>query len=187
MHRCWLVLVVGGCTTLGVGRTSVGVTASTDGAIGVASSVEVGGGWIDAPKSHPHGVRRDGQDVGLFAGGDITLRGFGIEAGGRSEYVATDGDGEFRIGLRSGVVARSDGPQLAFDAAVGFARARSWAHQRMRYAGIEARLGPALAIDDGLRFAAMRAYVGLTYDWLRTGAGRFDPIDDWLGDPKNHH
>jgi len=164
-----------GCSLIGVGRVSVGLTATTQGAVGLAVEGEVAAGAICVPaRSAP----RDGVGVtaGMYLGGRAMATGWELEPGERVEVLARDSDRELRAGVRVGAVAReARRPALALDLALGLARAGWWGTERPSL-GLELRAGPLIEIEERARLEALRGYVGLTYQ-VSAITRRYNPID----------
>jgi hypothetical protein len=189
-HVFWLVLLCG-CSLMGVGRASLGVTGSTDGTLGLAASFELGGGYIDTPHEITPATKRQGEVLAMFAGGGVTTAGTHIETGARAEWVMVSGHRSHRLGMRNGVVARQGGPALlTLDAAYVTSWPLAWKPRRTHQLGLELRAGPALAIDDGpdgrsnASWHAMRFYAGVVHELYAIRAHRYDPVDALIGDPK---
>jgi hypothetical protein len=170
-----------GCSLLGAGRVSVGLTATTQGTVGLAVAGEVAAGVVCIPERR---APADGAGVaaGLYLGGGATGEGWELETGERLEAVVLDSVRELRAGVRAGVLAReAREAAVAFDLALGLAHAGWWATKRPSL-GLELRAGPLIAVEDRARFEALRGYVGLTYQ-VRAITRRFDPIDALFSGP----
>jgi hypothetical protein len=163
-----------GCALLGVGRVSVGLTATTQGTVGLAVEGDVAAGAVCIPERR---APADGAAVtaGMYLGGGATGDGWELETGERVEGVALDSDRELRAGVRAGAVLReARGPAVAFDLALGLARAGWWATERPSL-GLELRAGPLIGVEDGARLEALRGFVGITYQ-VSAITRRYDPI-----------
>ncbi|HWO26507.1 MAG TPA: hypothetical protein VNO30_47590 [Kofleriaceae bacterium] len=176
-----------GCSLVGVGRVSIGLTATTQGAVGLAVAGDVAAGVLHVPRAGApsHGI---GVTDGLYLGGGSTAEGWELETGGRVDLVMLDADSELRTGVRAGTLAREGrGPALAPELAFGLARASWWepAAQRPRW-GFELRAGPLIGIEGGATLEAFRGYAGLTYQATAISRRR-DPIAALIGRPQGKH
>jgi hypothetical protein len=177
VHVISLALAVSlcsGCSLLGVGRVSLGLSATTQGTVGLAASGEIGGGLVFRP-DRDTATDGAGAAAALYLGGGATADGWELETGERVEAVSLDSDRELRAGVRAGAVVReARGPALAIDLALGLARSRWWGTERP-WLGLELRAGPLIGVEDGARFEALRGFVGLTYQ-VSAITRRYDPI-----------
>jgi len=177
MHAIVCALVASlsaGCSLIGTGRVSLGVTATTQGAVGLAVAGELGGGVLYVPdrSASGHGI---GYTEGFYLGAGAMPDGWQYETGGHGELVMLDGDGELRAGFRAGIVGnRARGFALAPDLAVCLARARWWDPGQPRL-GLELRAGPLIGVEGGASLEALRGYVGVSYQAHATSRS-FDPI-----------
>jgi hypothetical protein len=170
MSRFLVVLALAGCSLATTRRVSTGVTVSSDGAIGLAASAELGGGYVF---THSGGeTARHGELATVFAGAGVSTAGRELDGGGRADYVRIDGDRVTRLGLRAGVLARPTAPLLVYEAALAYEHGAT---------GIEVRFGPELAVLDGFALAGFRAYAGVTYEGLAVHGHVYDPIDALFG------
>src|SRR5262249_4772253 len=82
---------------IGAGRVSLGVTATTQGAVGLAVAGELGGGVLYVPdrSGSGHGT---GFTEGLYLGAGAMPDGWQYETGAHGELVMLDADGELRAG-----------------------------------------------------------------------------------------
>ena len=179
--RIWVLVasLCSGCSLIGAGRVSLGLTATTRGAVGLAVSGEVGAGVLFVPDRSDDDV---GLTEGLYLGGAATPAGWELETGGHGELVLRDSDRELRAGLRGGVIAReARGPAVAPELTFGLARSRWWDSDSPRL-GFELRAGPLIGIEDGATFEALRGFVGVTYQAVAISR-RYDPIDSLFNGP----
>ncbi len=181
----FVVVVLAGCSTFTVGRTSFGLTGTTSGELGLSAAVELGVGYIDTPHQISEDVTRRGEAVAIYGGGGVTTAGAQIEAGAHTEYVSLTGRRALRIGLRNGVVARqNDRALMVFDATIALGWAGTWDPHRSHRLGLELRAGPALSIEERtspdelfpFRWDSMRFYAGIVHDRMSISRHRYDPL-----------
>jgi hypothetical protein len=177
----WLLAAAlcSGCSLIGAGRVSLGLTATTQGGIGIAVAGELAAGALSAPEwaARGDGV---GWTEGMYLGGGATADGGELETGAHAELVVLDGDSELRAGARAGVIAReARGAAFAPALALGLARPGWWGAAWPEL-GIELHAGPLIALEDGARITALRGYVGLTYRAVAVSR-RYDPVHALFG------
>jgi hypothetical protein len=176
-----------GCALVGAGRASLGVTATTEGAVGLAVSGEFAGGVMILPDESPSGaVSGVAVTEGLYLGGGATSDGWELETGGHWELGQLDSDRERRVGLRFGILARElRAPAFTGELALALADAGWWALSRPRI-GLELRAGPLIAARDGApAFEGLRGFVGITYQATAT-TRRYNPFAHMLDDVGKH-
>lgn len=176
-----------GCALVGAGRVSLGVTATTEGMVGLAVSGELAGGVAILPDEAASGALV-GPTIteGLYFGGGATSDGWELETGGHCELGQLDRDQERRVGLRFGVIARElRAPSLTGELALAFADAGWWALSRPRI-GFELRAGPLIDVEGGApSLEGLRGFAGITYQATAT-TRRYNPFAHVLDDLGKH-
>jgi hypothetical protein len=165
----WLLfLLLSGCAGLVSSRASLGVTASTDGFIGVAAGGELGLGWTIQPSATSAEAHGEVLSAYASAAGAATQ----LEAGGRVDYIGVDRGGELRVGARVGGTSTG---RVAFDGAVALARAHHATSDHMSLLGFELRGGGV--VGDGT--TVWRGFAGVTVAMLGFGHV-YDPTAHWF-------
>jgi hypothetical protein len=167
--------VLSGCSVFVGGRASVGVSASTDGVVGIAATGELGAGWVMRASRHAEDAH--GEELSGFIGTTVGRGPVQIEAGPRVDYVAVLEHHELRVGGRAAFVAAGVHRWLAIDGAVAFARADdNSSARRPAVVGFEVRAGRMLGSEDTMSADAWRAFAGITFGKLWMGATH-DPLE----------
>jgi len=159
-------LALSGCSFFVGARSSLGITASSDGFVGLAADVELGVGWatrVSGNEDEAHGEQLSG-----FVGGTLDRDGHAVlEGGPRVDYVGLDRGGEQRAAMRIGISR----DYMAWECALGLARARRATSDHVSLIGFEVR-GGALTGDQP---RVWRGFLGVTYAALSFGAYH-DPL-----------